>query len=249
MLAVSSPHRDEQFQYLTAQKQGFLERGSPIVSMDTKKRELIGCFKNPGKVWSREPYRVKVHDFRSQAEGIAIPYGVYDVVRNEGYVLIGTSHDTAEFAVATLLRWWQQYGCVQYPATTDLLILADGGGSNGYRPHLWKYALQHSFVNRTGLAVTVCHYPTGASKWNPADHRLFGPISCNWAGYPLISYSSMLNRIKATTTEQGLIVHAEITDKLYQTKIKISDEQMEALNLDKHATLPEWNYTIKPFPS
>jgi hypothetical protein len=245
-LAGSSPYRDEQFDYLQAQKQAFVERGWPVLYVDTKKRELIGLFKNAGTIWCRDPHRVNIYDFRSLAKGIAIPYGLYDAQRNAGFVYVGTSADTAEFAVDAIQWWWHTAGHLDYPGVPAVLILADGGGSNGYRPRLWKYALQHHLVNPTGLSVTVCHYPTGASKWNWVEHRLFSPISANWAGEPLTSYEKMLQFLTATTTEQGLVVKATLTNIQYQTKIKVSDEQMAALNLIKHATLPQWNYTIKP---
>ena len=248
-LAVSSPYRNEQFEYLQGQKQAFFERGSPVLHIDTKKRELIGWFKNPGAIWCRDPHRVNVYDFRSLAKGIAIPYGLYDPVRNMGFVYVGISTDTAEFAVDALMWWWQTYGHLDCPHVPELLLLADGGGSNGYRTRLWKYALQHKLVNPTGLAVTVCHYPTGASKWNWVEHRLFGPISGNWKGKPLTSYATMLHLLRATTTDQGLVVQATLTRRKYQTKIKITDEQMAGLNLSKHVTLTQWNYTIRPMSS
>lgn len=243
----ASPHRNEQFEYIQAQIQAFLEHGWPIISVDTKKRELIGAFRNPGRTWSRKATRVNIYDFRSLAKGIAIPYGIYDLTRNAGYIFIGTSADTSEFAVDAIQWWWTTYGRFDYPHAPALLILADGGGSNGYRIRLWKYTLQHSFVNPNNLEVTVCHYPTGASKWNPADHRLFSFISGNWAGQPLVSYAKMICLIEATTTAPGLVVKATLTQKVYLTKIKISKEQMAALNLHKHTTLPQWNYTIKPW--
>ncbi len=245
-VAVSSPHRDEQFEYLQAQKQTFLERGWPILHIDTKKRELIGLFYQSGLIWCRDPHRVNVYDFRSLAKGIAIPYGLYDPVLNAGYVRVGTSSDTAEFAVDTIVWWWQAYGQINYWEAPELLLLADSGGSNGCRPRLWKYTLQYRLVNTTGLAVTVCHYPTGASKWNWVEHRLFSAISANWAGEPLTSYAKMLHLLNATTTQQGLRVKAILTKIKYKTGIKISDEQMDHLNLDKHDTLPQWNYTIRP---
>lgn len=245
-IAISSPHRDEQFGYLQGQKQAFLERGWPVIHVDTKKRELIGLFKNPGEGWCRDPHRVNVYDFRSQAEGIAIPYGIYDPARNAGYVFVGTSADTADFAVDAIVWWWQTYGQADYPGAPELLILADGGGSNGYRPRLWKYDLQYYLADALGLTVTVCHYPTGAAKWNWVEHRLFSAISANWAGEPLTSYTKMLNFLNATTTQQGLVVKATLNDKHYATGIKVSDEQMAALNLHQHDTLPQWNYTIKP---
>ena len=245
-LAQSSPDRNEQFEYLHAQKQAFFERGWPVIHVDTKKRELIGWFKNPGVTWCRDPHRVNVYDFRSLAEGVAIPYGIYDPRRNAGFVYVGISADTAEFAVDAIGWWWHTAGHVHYRRAPEVLILADGGGSNGYRPRLWKYTLQHRLVNPTRLRVTVCHYPTGASKWNWVEHRLFSPISANWAGEPLTSYDQMLHFLNATTTEQGLVVQAVLTQAQYQTNIKITDAQMAALNLTAHTTLPRWNYTIRP---
>jgi len=245
-LAISSPHRDEQFLYLEAQRDAFLKRGWPVIYVDTKKRELIGLFKNAGAIWCRDPHRVNVYDFRTLAKGIAIPYGIYDPRRKAGFVYVGTSSDTAEFAVAAIQWWWQSYGCADYLGEPELLILADGGGSNGYRPRLWKYALQNQLVNATGLSVTVCHYPTGASKWNWVEHRLFGPISVNWVGEPLSSYAKMLKFLQNTTTQQGLTVKATLTKKRYATGIKVSDKQMDMLNLTRHEILPQWNYTIRP---
>jgi hypothetical protein len=242
----SSPQRNEQFEYIQAQIQAFLAHGWPIISVDTKKRELIGAFRNPGRVWSRKATRVNIYDFRSLAKGIAIPYGVYDLTRNAGYILVGMTADTSELAVDAIQWWWTTYGQFDYPHAPALLILADGGGSNSYRTRLWKYTLQHCFVNPNGLDVTVSHYPTGASKWNPADHRLFSFISCSWAGQPLTSYDKMIHLIEATHTETGLVVKATLTRKVYLTKIKISKEQIAALNLQPHTTLPQWNYTIKP---
>ena len=245
-LAVSSPHRDEQFQYMQGRKQAFLQRNWPILYVDTKKRELIGLFKNPGEIWCRDPHRVNVYDFRSLAEGIAIPYGLYDPQLNTGYVFVGTAADTSEFAVNAIAWWWKSFGQGQYPGAPELLLLADGGGSNGYRPRLWKYELQHQLADALGLTVTVCHYPTGTSKWNWVEHRLFSAISANWAGEPLTSYTKMLNFLNATTTQQGLVVKATLCETHYQTGRKISDEQMDRLNLQKHETLPQWNYTIRP---
>lgn len=245
-LGDSSPDRDTQFQYLEAQKQAFLERGWPILHIDTKKRELIGLFKNPGATWCRDSHRVNVYDFRSLAEGIAIPYGMYDPLRNAGFVFVGTSADTGEFAVDALTWWWRTYGQADYVGAPGLLLLPDSGGSDGCRPRLWKHALQHHLVNPTGIAVTVCHYPSGASKWNLVEHRLFSAISVNWAGQPLTSYDKLINLLNATTTKQGLVVKAILSNAKYQTGIKISDKQMGALNLLKHETLPKWNYTIKP---
>jgi hypothetical protein len=245
-LAPSSPDRNEQFEYLQAQKQAFFERGAPVIYVDTKKRELIGLFKNAGLTWCRDPHRVNVYDFRSQAKGIAIPYGIYDPRYNRGHISVGVSADTAEFAVDAIVGWWQTDGRRLYPHARELLILADGGGSNGYRPRLWKYALQHRLVDPMSLRVTVCHYPTGASKWNWIEHRLFNQVSANWAGQPLESYETMLQFLKATTTEKGLVVTAVLNETRYQTKIAISKADMDNLNLIKHVILPRWNYTIKP---
>jgi Rhodopirellula transposase DDE domain len=245
-LAESSPHRDEQFRYLRSQKSLFLQRGWPVLSIDTKKRELIGWFKNPGRIWCRDPIAVNAYDFRSLATGVAIPAGMYDLARNEGFVMVGTSANTAEFMVDALRWWWRGSGHRQYPGVPGLLLLADGGGSNGYRVRLWKYSMQRRFVNPTGLRVTVCHYPTGASKWNPVEHRLFGEISTNWAGQPLINYGRVLALIRGTTTEHGLVVHATLNKRRYATRIKISDEQMQEVQLYQHRVLPQWNYTIEP---
>jgi Rhodopirellula transposase DDE domain len=245
-LGKSDPQRDEQFRYLHSQKALFLQQHRPVLSIDAKKRELIGLFKNSGTIWCREPCCVNVYDFRSLALGIGIPYGMYDIARNEGFVLVGTSGNTAEFAVDALGWWWRKFGRHHYPEATSLLLLADGGGNNGCRVRLWKYTLQHWFVNTTGLTVTVCHYPTGASKWNPIEHRLFSQISDNWAGQPLETYERMLHLIEGTITEQGLVVHGALTNQKYATKIKISDEQMAGLNLASHTVFPQWNYTIKP---
>ena len=242
----ASPHRNQQFEYIQAEIQAFSKRGWPIISVDTKKRELIGAFRNPGRVWSRKATRVNIYDFRSLAKGIAIPYGVYDLTRNTGYVLIGTTADTSELAVDAIQWWWLHYGRHHYPHAPALLILADGGGSNGYRTRLWKFTLQHRLVNAQHLEVTVAHYPTGASKWNPADHRLFSYISCNWAGQPLTSYDKMIQLIEVTTTQAGLVIKAKLTQQVYRTKIKIAKDQMATVNLHKHTVLPQWNYTLKP---
>jgi hypothetical protein len=180
------------------------------------------------------------------AEGIAIPYGLYDPGRNEGFVSVGTSANTAEFAVAAVLWWWRTYGQQRYAGAPELLLLADGGSSNGCRVHLWKYSLQAHLVNRTGLQVTVCHYPTGASKWNPVEHRLFGPVSKNWEGYPLFSYDRLLRCIRGTTTDKGLQVFARMDWHNYETKKKVTAEQQETINLCHHRVLPHWNYTIEP---
>jgi Rhodopirellula transposase DDE domain len=246
LLGTSHPHRDEQFGYIEGQKRLFLRRGWPVISVDAKKRELIGWFKNAGEAWCRESYLVNAYDYPSLAEGVGIPYGLYDPARNEGFVYVGTSSNTAEFAVDAIQWWWLTYGKRRYSGAPALLILADGGGSNGHRVRLWKYTLQHRLVDPMSSQVTVCHYPTGASKWNPVEHRLFGPISTNWKGYPLFSYERMLSCIRGTTTEKGLRVRATIDWRMYATKKKVSDAQMMQVNLHKHKVFPNWNYTIKP---
>ena len=241
------PDRDAQFRYLNEQIKAFLARGLPVVSVDTKKKELIGAFKNGGREWqpAGQPERVKVHDFPDPALGKAIPYGIYDVGRNAGWVTVGQDHDTAGFAVASLRRWWEAVGRPTYPDADRLLISADGGGSNGYRVRLWKVELQH-FADLTGLGVTVCHLPPGTSKWNKIEHRLFAHVSLNWRGRPLTSHEVVVNLIGATTTQTGLRVRAELDQGVYPTKIKVSDEQLAAVRLTPHPFHGEWNYTIAP---
>jgi len=241
-----SPERDRQFRYLQVQRQEFTRQGLPIISVDTKKKEMVGAFKNAGQVWSREPIRVNDHDFRSLAKGMAIPRGLYDVQANRGSVLIGTSHDTSDFAVDAIVDWWRREGRGLYGQSSELLILADSGGSNGARCRLWKYALQEKLADRFGLAVTVCHYPTGASKWNPIEHRLLSEISKHWAGQPLTDYPTIVRLIGETKTQTGLRVHCGLSTKDYPTKIKISQEQMNELELLAHPILPHWNYTLLP---
>jgi hypothetical protein len=245
-LSAASPQRDEQFGCIAQRKHSFLRRGLPIISVDTKKKELVGNFKNAGRVWGRESVPVLDHDFRSQAVGRANPYGIYDLVANRGAVFVGTSHDTPSFAAGNVARWWRQCGCAHYPQASELLILADSGGSNGARVRAWKYELQRQVVEPFGLSITVCHYPTGASKWNPIEHRLFSEISKHWAGQPLVSYPTILRLINQTTTQTGLRVHATLVTRRYATGQKISDLQMRKLACQKHRILPDWNYTLSP---
>jgi len=245
-LSVSCPERDIQFTYMAEEKKQFFKRGLPILSIDTKKKELIGSFKNPGRVWSQHPIPVNDHDFRSQGLGMAVPFGVYDPVQNRGAVFVGTSHDTAQFAAENVARWWQNTGCRAYSGAQQILILADSGGSNGARVRLWKWALQEEVADRFGLAVTVCHFPTGASKWNPIEHRLFSEISKHWAGQPLESYAAMTELIRSTRTETGLRVSSRLVTKRYPDKVKVSERDMQTINLDRHPILPVWNYTISP---
>ncbi len=242
----SGPERDQQFGYIAELRQRFAREGRPIISVDTKKRELVGLFKNPGKAWHRQPVLVKDHDFRSEADGVAIPYGVYDEKANRGSVFVGTSYDTSDFAVESIEKWWRYDGRRRYTGTHHLLILADGGGSNSPYRRGWKHALQTKLCDRHRLSVTVTHYPTGASKWNAIEHRLFGEISKNWAGAPLTSYETILNYIRTTKTATGLRVKAYLVKKRYPKAVKISDQQMEALALERHETLPKWNYTLSP---
>lgn len=240
------PERDRQFKYLTKMKQQFAANGDPTLSVDAKKKELIGNFKNAGKLWCREAPAVADHDFRSDADAIVNPYGLYDVQRNSGLVVVGTSYDTPEFAADAIALWLKTPGEKLYPQTKHLLLLADTGGSNGCRARAWKYALQTRICNAFHLAVTVCHYPTGASKWNPIEHRLFGPLSNNWAGQPLRSLEIMLKFIRTTKTKTGLKVRARLNRKAYPKGTTISKAQMARLNLKPHRVLPQWNYTIFP---
>lgn len=246
--SLSSHHeqRDQQFRRIAQQKKCFLHQHLPIISVDTKKKELVGNFKNPGQVWSRQPTPVNDHDFRSQGKGMAIPRGLYDPQANRGSVVVGTSHDTAEFAVEAIVGWWCGEGRCRYGQAPHLLILADSGGSNGARCRLWKYALQEKLVDPYQLTVTVCHYPTGASKWNPIEHRLFSEISKHWAGQPLIDYSTVVRLIGETRTQTGLTVNCTLMDKFYPSGLRITNDQMDQLNLRKSAVLPDWNYTLCP---
>ncbi len=240
------PDREQQFKYIQAQRETFLATGLPVISIDSKKKELIGNFKNGGRTWRREADAVNVHDFRQDALGRAVPYGIYDLKHNRGYVSVGNSADTPQFAVDSLGRWWEEEGRGGFPEANKILILADAGGSNGYRSRRWKQQLQEQLANRLGLEVTVCHYPTGASKWNPVEHRLFGPVSINWAGKPLRTFAAMLSYIRGTTTATGLKVKAFLLDQPYLKGMKVSDQEMKALNLERHDRCPQWNYTIKP---
>jgi hypothetical protein len=244
--ASSAPDRNEQMLHIAKLRKRFTRAGEPVVSVDSKKKELVGQFKNPGVAWSKSPLLVHDHDFRSTAKGMAIAYGIYDPTTNHGSVFIGTSHDTPEFAVESISRWWHWEGQSTYPAARKLLILADGGGSNGPSCRLWKERIQAEICDRYGISVTVSHYPTGASKWNPIEHRLFSEISKNWAGRPLDSYQTILNYIRTTTTVRGLAVRACLDRKKYDIGIKVTDEQMKQLRIVPATNLPRWNYTISP---
>jgi len=249
LAGTQHPDRNTQFEYIEAQKQHFLSQGWPVISIDAKKKELIGNFKNAGRGWCQEAEAVNDHDFDQDALGKAVPYGIYNLNHNRGYVYVGQSADTAEFAVDEIARWWQDFGQPDFPNAPCLLILCDGGGSNGYRLRLWKVRLQEQLADRLGLDVTICHYPTGASKWNPVEHRLFGPISINWAGKPLRTFETILALIRGTTTQTGLQVAAFLVEQTYSRGIKVPDEVMQGLNLERHETCPNWNYTLKPRPA
>jgi hypothetical protein len=242
----ASPDRDEQFLYIRELRARFQRGDWPIISVDTKKRELVGNFKNAGTRWDRAPRRVNDHDFRSDAVGIAIPHGIYDLRANRGCVTVGVSHDTPAFAVRAIARWWQHEGGARYAHARRLLLLGDTGGSNGYRCRAWKTELQAQLADAFGLTLTVAHYPTGASKWNPIEHRLFSEISKNWAGEPLDSYQKILRFIRSTRTQSGLSVTAHLDRRHYPTGVEPAPEQLQALRLQPGDILPNWNYTISP---
>lgn len=240
------PDRNEQFEYIYNQINLFQEGSQPVISVDTKKKELVGDFKNAGKEWRPmgKPERVQVHDFPLEGGKVA-PYGVYDLTQNSGWVNLGTSADTAEFAVESIRRWWLKMGRAVYPDANKLLITADGGGSNGYRIRLWKKELQQ-FANDTGLEITVSHFPPGTSKWNKIEHRLFSFITMNWRGKPLISHEVIVNLIASTRTKGGLSVKCEIDTNSYKKGVKVTDQELKMIQLSKHEFHGEWNYTISP---
>lgn len=244
---ASHPDRDVQFRYINNQVTALQKLGQPVVSVDTKKKELIGEFKNGGQEWQPKgkPEHVGVYDFIDKKLGKVSPYGVYDQTANVGWVSVGVDHDTSEFAVESLRRWWNKMGKEAYPQATELLITADCGGSNGYRVRLWKVALQ-SLANNTGLNITVCHFPPGTSKWNKIEHRMFSHISMNWRGKPLISHEVIVNLIANTTTTQGLRIQAELDTADYPKGIKVADAELKKVNLKKADFHGEWNYTIMP---
>jgi hypothetical protein len=241
------PDRDAQFEHINEQVESFLARHEPVISVDTKKKELVGDFKNGGREWEPigEPTQVNVHDFPTKAHGKAVPYGVYDLGRNEGWVSVGMNHDTAELAVESIRRWWRMMGHEVYPNGKELLITADAGGSNSYRTRLWKTELQ-DLANETGLSVTVCHFPPGTSKWNKIEHRLFSAISQNWRGRPLVSHQVVVDLIGATRTSTGLRVRAGLDAGRYEKGIKVTDAEMRELVLQRANFHGEWNYRISP---
>ena len=237
--------RDRQMRLVARRLRAFLKAKKPAISEDAKRKELVGNFKNAGRTWRQESLSVMATDFLVDADGKAVPYGVYDMTRNAGFVGIGVSHDTAEFAVNVIRAWWSQIGQQLYGDKQELLIQADSGGANGCRSWLWKWELQQ-FADETGLTLIVTHYPTSASKWNWIEHRLFGPITQNWAGQPLVNYETILKYIRATKTDSGLRCRAYLDKTYYPIGKKLTREQKESINLIPHQILPKWNYTIKP---
>ncbi len=243
------PDRNAQFEYINAMVTAFQQRGQPVVSVDTKKKELVGDFRNGGREWlpQGEPDEVRVHDFLDKEFGKAIPYGVYDISGNQGWVSVGIDHDTARFAVQALRRWWKKMGAKRYPRARELLITADGGGSNGSRCRLWKVALQ-DLAEGLGIPIRVCHFPPGTSKWNKIEHRMFCHITQNWRGRPLVSHEVIVNLIANTATRQGLTIQAELDVGAYPIGLRVTDEELERVNLKPAAFHGEWNYTIAPSP-
>jgi hypothetical protein len=244
---ASHPDRDAQFEHIAAQVMAFQRRGQPVISVDTKKKELVGAFKNGGQEWrpQGEPEEVSVHDFLDRDLGKAIPYGVYDITHNQGWVSVGIDQDTARFATEAIGRWWQKMGRKRFPNARDLFITADGGGSNGSRCRLWKVALQ-DLADKTGLKVTVCHFPPGTSKWNKIEHRMFCHITQNWRGKPLVSHEVIINLIANTTTHKGLTIQAELDTNHYETGVVVSDNQLKAIRIRKGTFHGDWNYAISP---
>jgi hypothetical protein len=246
---------DEQFEYIAKLCDHFSKRGLPIVSCDTKKKELIGNFKNPGTRYRKEADLVNDHDFTSYAVGKASPYGLYDVERNEGFVYVAqalwdkkhkrfTSKETPELAAESVARWWKDYGERRYPDCSEILLLVDSGGSNGYRPRMWKFKLYQEVAVKLGLTVTVCHYPPGKSKWNPIEHKLFSKISKNWQGTPLTSFETVIKYLRSTKTKTGLRVMARLVTKIYRSGKSVSREEFQQIDITHHDVAPEWNYTI-----
>jgi hypothetical protein len=242
-----SPDRNAQFEHINATVAAALEANQPVISVDTKKKELVGAYKNAGQEWlpSGEPVQVKVHDFIDPELGRANPYGVYDIGADDAWVSVGTDHDTAAFAVQTIRRWWLSMGCKRYPQAKQLIITADGGGSNGHRVRLWKLELSR-LAQETGLDIQVCHFPPGTSKWNKIEHRLFSFITMNWRGRPLISHEVIVNLIASTKTRSGLSVRAELDNATYPKGVAVSDSEFEAINIERNEFHGDWNYCIRP---
>ena len=241
----SSEERDSQFRYINEQVKIFSKKDIPIISVDAKKKELVGNFKNSGRKWTKKGKAeiVNVYDFWFLAKGKAIPYGIYDINMNKGFVNVGIDHNTSEFAVESINQWWKNIGKRNYPKTKELLICADGGGSNAYRSRLWKFYLQ-KFANKTGLKITVCHFPPGTSKWNKIEHKMFSFISMNWRGKPLINYEIIVNLIEGTKNKKGLKIKAKIDRRIYELGKKVSEKEMEKVNILEHKINSKWNYTL-----
>ncbi len=248
LTGANHPDRDQQFRYIKRVKHLFLEAGLPVISVDAKNKELIGDFFNKGRSWRKEADQVHVHDFLKDANGLATPYGVYDLTHNQGYVYVGTSYDTSEFAAYCIAQWWSDPGRPRFPREDRLLILCDAGGSNNCRYWLWKQEVQQQLANQFGLEVMICHYPTGTSKYNPIEYRLFSQISINWAGQPLRSFQTMLNYIQGTTTSTGLTVKSFLVEHLFEKGRKVSQSVRQAICLNRRSVCPIWNYTIRPQP-
>jgi hypothetical protein len=242
------PDRDRQFRYIRRVRRLFLAAGYPAISVDTKNKELIGNFANKGRTWRLTPEQVDIHDFPSDALGRAVPYGIYDITHNQGTVYVGNSYDTSEFAVHAIAQWWNDPERPRFQREEKLLILCDAGGNNNCRFWLWKLELQQTLADQFGISVMVCHYPTGASKYNPIEYRLFSQISLNWAGQPLRSFETMLNYIRDTTTSTGLTVKAHFVDREFQKKRKVSKDERATIRLTRRPICPIWNYTIEPTP-
>jgi len=242
-----APHADraKQFRYIRRVTRLFLAAGYPVISVDTKKKELIGNFRNPGRAWGQQAELVNLHDFRQDALGRAVPYGIYDVVHNQGYVYVGTSSDTPEFAAYAIAQWWADPSRPRFKREDKLLILCDAGGSNNCRYWSWKQQVQQQLADQFGLQVIICHYPTGASKWNPIEHRLFSQISLNWAGIPLRTFEAMLGYIRNTTTQTGLKVKAFLVDRVFEKGLKVPLSERQSLNLVRRPICPSWNYDLR----
>jgi len=249
LTGADHPDRDQQFRYIHRVRQHFLKAGYPVISVDTKNKELIGNFANKGRTWCQEPEQVNAHDFPSDALGRAVPYGIYDLTHNQGTVYVGNSYDTSEFAVHAIAQWWADPERPRFQREDKLLILCDAGGSNNCRFWLWKLELQRQLADRFGLSILVCHYPTGTSKYNPIEYRLFSQISLNWAGKPLRSFETMLNYIRGTTTDTGLTVRAFMVNRPFETKRKVSKNERLSINLIRRPICPTWNYMIVPTPT
>jgi len=240
------PDRDRQVEYIRERRAKHQAAGQPVISVDTKEKELVGNFKNPGQIWCQTPEQVNIYDFRSDAVGRAVPYGIYDLQHNRGVVYVGQSADTPAFAVDNTVHWCQTERLEYFPQATHLMIEADSGGSNSCSSRVWKRDLQEKVADQFGLTITVCHYPTGASKWNPIEHRLFSEISKTWAGCPLRPFDTVLHYTRDTKTQTGLTVQAHLVTETYETGVKVPDKEMDAVNIQFHDVCPQWNYTIRP---